>query len=294
MSDLINPVGPRHPNAMISDQAKNVPEIQEEEFEEGTEIIPLPSKGVWYPQPFFCKEETHCRPMDFRDEDILTTQRYIEEGTVFDKIVTAVIQDKGLTAQKLVPVDRDTILIWLRVNALGKTMSVDYTCVNPRCKHKNTATWDLSSIEIPQYDPEILKQLQEKGEFEIMTPQKEIVVFLKVPLIEESKDTEKKFLKKKENDKIEHDLMSSAMLSLIVAGVKVDDKIIRKKDAILEYFKKIKLPLGDLRYIRSEAEKINLKYKTEQDLICSKCGHVQEGVSLPIVHQNFLWSDGNA
>ena len=288
--DPLSPVGSRHPNSHLSDQSKSVPQ-PEDDFEEGTEAIPLPSKGVFYSPPYFNAETVHIRPMDFRDEDILTTQRYIEDGSVFDKLVSAVIQDKGLSAQKLVPIDRDTILMWLRANALGKLLNIEYTCVNVSCREKNIATWDLSNIAIPEYTPEILSELLSNGEYKIVTPQKEIVVYVKVPLIEESKDTEKRFLKQKEKDKVEYDMFASASLSMIISGVEIDGKIVRRKNDIMDYFKKIKLPLGDSRYIRSQAEKISLKYNTNIDLVCSKCGNVQEGVPMPIVHQNFLWTD---
>lgn len=291
MEEFLSPVGNKHPNAHIADQSKRNPKQKkaEVEYEEGTEEIPLPSKGVFYSGLGIEDEVLHCRPLDFRDEDILTTQRFIEDGTVFDKIVSAVIQDEGITAGKLVPIDRDTILIWLRANALGKDMHIEYTCANPICREKNTATWDLSQIKILEYDPEIFAELKENGELKIVTPQKEVVVYIRVPFIEESKDTEKRFLKQKELKNIEHDLLASATLSMMVSGVEHDGKVIRRKADIMEHFKKIKLPLGDSRYIRKQAEKINLQYDTKQDLVCKKCGDVQTGVELPIVHQNFLW-----
>ena len=293
--DIISPVGPRNPNSHISDKNKTAPvEEKKMEYEEGSQEIPLPSKGVFYMPPNFCKESIWVRPMDFRDEDILTTQKYIEEGTVFDKIVTAVIQEPNITANKLVPIDRDTILIWLRSNALGKDMTIEYKCTNPTCSNqKNIATWDLSEIEIPEYDPEVLKQLKENGEYKIITPQKEAVVYIKIPLIEESNDTQKKYLRKKEAEKLDYDSFATAALSLMVSGVEVNGKIIRNKKEILSYFEKIKLPLADSRWIKSEAKKISLKYDTKKDLVCKNCGNVQEGVELPIVHQNFLWTDGS-
>lgn len=292
MDEFLNPVGSRNHMSPLNDGSKNGnPEEEEQkDFEEGTEDIPLPSKGVFYFPPNFLKEELHCRPLDFRDEDILTTDRFINDGSVFDKIVTAVIQDKGISAKSLVPVDRDTILLWLRAKAMGSIMSVEYNC--PMCKQKNTATWDLSEIKIPEYDPEIYEELKANGELKIKTPQKELTVYIRVPLIEESKDTEKKFLKRKEMKKQDSDNFATMSLSLIVCGVEVGDKVIRDKERIMRYFEEIRLPIGDARYIRTRAKDINLQYDTKKDLICStpECGHVQEGVEMPIVHQNFLWS----
>ena len=292
IDNYLNPVGPRSPVSAIMDGKKAE---EPEEHEEGAEQIPLPSKGVFYMPPNFLKEEIWVRPMDFRDENILTTEKYITEGTVFDKIVTAIIQEKNITAGKLVPIDRDTILLWLRANALGKIMSVDYKCVNPKCnKPENVATWDLSEIKIPEYDPEVLKELQDKGELRVVTPLKSVVVYVKVPLIEDSNDTQKKYLKRKEMNEEDVDTLATTALSLIVSGVEIDGKIVRKKDAIMNYFTKMKLPISDSRWIRREAKKVSLKYDTAKDLVCKNCGHVQENVEMPIVHQNFLWLDGEA
>lgn len=297
MDDILNPVGARNPNAHISDATKTV--VQEEienNYEEGSEEIPLPSKGFFYKGPYFSKRELWCRPLDFRDEDILTTKRYMDEGTVFDKLVDSVIQE-NLTSKKLVPVDRDTILLWLRANSMGKNMDVDYNCIS--CGDKQTASWDLSTFKMPEYEPEILAELEEKGEIKLILPNSELIVYITCPLIEESKDTEKRYSKKKEIEKVDHDFNATATLSLIVSGIEIPsedenipNKIIRNKSEILNYFKKgKKLKLGDSRYIMKQAKRINLKYETAKNLTCTKCGYIQEDVEMPIVHQNFLWSD---
>lgn len=288
---MINPVGPRHPNAIITDQPKGNPVQEENNFEEGTEAIPLPSKGVFYHPPFFCKEEINVRPLDWRDEDVLTTRRFIEDGSVFDKIVNQIIQDKDISAYKLVPIDRDTILLWLRTMAFGKDLEIKYTC--PDCEKENIAKWDISKLEIPKYSDEILEELKINGELKIQCPLSNLIVYVKVPSIDESRDTEKRYKKKKADGKIEADLNGTASLMMVISGIEVEpEKIIRKKEAIVKYFEEKKLSIMDSRFIRKSAKLLNLEYDTKQDLKCS-CGYVQEGVEMPIVHQNFLWLEPN-
>ena len=79
------------------------------------------------------------------------------------------------------------------------------------------------------------------------------------------------------------------MLSLIISGIEIEGRIERDKKKILDYFTKIKLPLSDSRYISRQFDKLNLEYNTKKDLTCKYCNHTQEGVEMPIVHQNFLW-----
>lgn len=286
--DMINPVGPRHPNTFIADQPKGNPAMNEEqEFEEGTEQIPLPSKGVFYQVPFFCREELNVRPLDWRDEDILTTRRFLDDGTVFDKLVNQVIQDKGISAYKLIPIDRDTILLWLRSMAFGKDLDIKYTC--PDCDKKNTISWDISKLEIPKYPDEVLEELKLNGELKIQCPVSNLIVYIKVPSIDESRDTEKRYRKKKDDGKIDFDLNGTASLMMVISGIEIEPgKIIRKKEAIIKYFEEKKLSIMDSRFIRKKAKALNLEYDTKKDLTCS-CGYVREGVEMPIVHQNFLW-----
>lgn len=291
--DILNPVGGGSSSDHLQNGSKAVNEQKEEiVFEEGVEEIPLPSCGYFYNPPFYHKESLHVRQLDWRDEDILTTKRYIDDGTVFDKVVSATLQEKGISSKKLVPVDRDTILLWLRSMALGKDMTVDYKC--PACGHKNTASWDLTKLDIPKYPEDIVDEIRDKGELKVITPIKNLTVYVKVPLIEESNDTEKRLVAQKNQQNLEHDLLGTGSLKLVVSGVELEGgKIIRGKKEIEDYFNKVKLPLSDSRFIRKQSQLINLRYDTAKDLECSnpECDHVQEGVELPIIHPNFFWPD---
>lgn len=298
MEDFLSPISPRHPNAHMTDNGKpptpppQQQEISDDDLPEGAMEIPLPSKGVFYFPPFNGLEAIHCRPLDWRDEDILTTKAFIDDGTVFDKIVSRVILTKGFSAKNLVPVDRDTILLWLRTQALGKIMSVDYEC--PECDERNTASWDLESLSLPVYKDEVYEELKASGEFRIELPLSGIIVYIKIPFLEESRDTEKRLVRKKEAEKLDYDLYGTAAINLLVSRIETEEgKHIRNKNEIINYFNKKRLPLSDSRYIRRKAQEITLKYDTAQDLVCKneKCGHVQEGVELPIIHPNFFWPD---
>lgn len=289
MDEFLNPVGPRQQHVMDPNKI-GVPIDPREGFEEGSQEITLPSKGVFYMPPYNNVDEITVRNLDWRDEDILTTKKYIEDGTVYDKLVSSVIQNKGMDAYSLVPIDRDTILLWLRANSLGPDFSLNYKC--PKCGHTHEAHWDLSKLEIPKYSEAIYNELKQNAEVRIVTPLKNIPVFIKIPLIRESRDTEKRLNNIKEKNNSDMDLLGTGIIDLIVSGVEEENgTIIRNKESIKRFFDKIKLPLIDLRYIKKKVEDLNLRYDTAQDLKCKNCGHVMEGVELPIVHPNFLWPD---
>ena len=292
MNDMLNPVSPRNPNSMIIDG--NGEDSQKESgYIEGSEMIPLPSRGVFYTyNPTFQNlEELRVRQLDYTDEDVLTTKSYLQDGSVFFEILkNTIVDDNGFKANGLVPVDRDTILFWLRSTAFGNDFNIQIEC--PACKTMNNVTWDLSALEIPKYDDEVYEELKVNGEYTITTPLRNLKVKIAVPSIGKSKEAEKMLSAKKINQKEKTDFFGTGTLLLAVTAVEtLEGKILRKKDEIERYFKQISLPLSDARYIRRSLNKINLKYETAKTVICDNCEHVQEGVELPLLHPNFLWSE---
>jgi hypothetical protein len=290
--DILNPVGPRHPNQIGGEGSKVSEEQQPEVYIEGAEYIPLPSKGVFYTfdPRYKGMEKLMVRQLNYTDEDILTTKSYLEDGSVFNELLKNVIVDpNGFPSGGLSPIDRDTILLWLRSTSFGNDFEAETSC--PKCGHKHSVKWDISKLSIPEYDPEILAELQEFGEITIETPLKNLRVKIAQPSIGKSKEFEKQLAAKKNAQKTKTDLFGTGSIMLIVNGVEVEDKIIRKKNEIENYFNKIKLPLADARYIRKSFEKISLRYDTAQDITCANCEYVQEGVEMPMLHPNFFWPD---
>ena len=60
----------------------------DEKFKLPTEIIELPSKGLLYPENSeLAKGTLEMKYMTAKEEDILTNQSYIQNGTVLDKLL---------------------------------------------------------------------------------------------------------------------------------------------------------------------------------------------------------------
>lgn len=291
MSDMLNPVGPRHPN-QITGEGTSSSEEPKDGYVEGTELIPLPSRGVFYnfDQRFLGIDKLRVRQLNYTDEDILTTRSYLEDGSVFFEILKNVIVDEsGFTASALMPIDRDTILLWLRSTAFGNEFVAETSC--PKCGDKQDVSWDLSTFKIPEYDETIFNELKQNGELTITTPVSKIVVKITVPTIGKAREFEKMMLAKKKNSNSKSDMLGTGSMMLIVSGVEVDGKVIREKSKIEAHFRKINLTILDARYIRKSIEQINLQYDTKQNVECKSCGHIQEGVEMPMLHPNFFWPD---
>ena len=298
IDDMLNPVAPRNPTQTIHGDATKISsqqfqQPQEEEKEEtkyieGAELIPLPSKGIFYRLKFKNMEYLQVRQLDYTDEDILTTASFFENGTVFNELLKNVIVDpNGFKASNLVPIDRDTILYWLRSTAFGNDFEISFKCLS--CKHEYPVKWDLGTLTIPEYPSDIIDQLQTNGELKIETPIKKTKVFVTVPTIGQSMDAQKLLQHKKEATKSTNDFYGTGTLRLLVSGVELENgKVLRKGDEIMNYFSKINLPLSDSRYIRKQAERINLRYETKQIVHCPNCNYSEE-VELPLINTNFLW-----
>jgi hypothetical protein len=88
-----------------------------------TEIIELPSKGLVYPKGNpLSSGKVEMKYMTAKEEDILTNQSYIQEGTVLDKLLQSLIISK-INYNDLIVGDKNALLVASRILGYGK----DYT-----------------------------------------------------------------------------------------------------------------------------------------------------------------------
>ena len=91
----------------------------DEKFKLPTETIDLPSKGLLYPEDSeLAKGTIELKYMTAKEEDILTNQSYIKNGTVLDKIMKSLIVSK-INYDDLLIGDKNAILIASRILGYG-------------------------------------------------------------------------------------------------------------------------------------------------------------------------------
>lgn len=309
----LNPLHPKNPSQQVHqspsggsteahhhDNTEDESDKKDHTYSEGYENVMLPSKGLFYVGDAKHIEYIPVRPFDYTDEDILLTPSFYDNGTIYTELLNNVILSKVyLKSKNLVPIDRDTILIWLRANSFGNTFKVEYEC--PKCEMGSgegikgkggEMTWQLQDIKIPEYSSDVYNELFENGEIKIVTPQKGLNLRITVPTLAVQESLEKKFKLKKEKEKIKKEFFASITLLSVVSGIDLDNgKVERDKNRIDQIFKQNRLSLVDSRYILEKAREINLRYDTRQTFICKDCNHIQEGVEMPILHKNFFWPE---
>lgn len=109
------------------------------EFKLPTETIDLPSKGLLYPTDNpLSSGQIEMKYMTAKEEDILTNQSYIQDGTVFDRLFKSLIVSK-INYDDLLVGDKNAIMIAARVLGYGSDYKFTY--------NGEEHTVDLSTIE---------------------------------------------------------------------------------------------------------------------------------------------------
>jgi len=140
------------------------------EFKLPTETIELPSKGLLYPSDSPLASGTiEMKYMTAKEEDILTNQSYIQNGTVLDKLLQSLIVTK-ISYDDLLIGDKNAIMIAARILGYGKDYKFMY--------RGEEETVDLSQIENAPIHEEVQKSTS--NEFAFTLPNSGNIVTFKL------------------------------------------------------------------------------------------------------------------
>ena len=131
-----------------------------------TETIELPSKGWLYPEGHPLSSGTiEIKYMTAKEEDILTNQNYIANGTVLDKLLKSLIITK-VNYDDIVIGDKNAIMIASRILGYGAEYKFTYNNVEE--------VVDLSKIENKKLDESIYTKGENEFPFKFPTSDNEI------------------------------------------------------------------------------------------------------------------------
>ena len=163
-----------------------------------TEIIDLPSKGLLYPEDNpLSQGQIEMKYMSAREEDILTTQSYIKQGVVLDKLFRALIVGNGegvkINYNDILTGDKNAIMIAARVLGYGKDYEFSVTAPSGE---KQKEKVDLTAFDDKQIDWDLITK--GSNEFEFTLPASKRLVTFKMLTHGDSKaiDDELKAVKK--------------------------------------------------------------------------------------------------
>ena len=208
---------------MVELAKKQYEQKQVSDYKFPTEIIDLPSNGLIYPKDNpLSTGKVEMKYMTAKEEDILTTQSFIKDGSVLDRLFKALIISNGEGAfikySDLVTGDKNAIMVAARVLGYGKDYDVEIDDpTSPGIKQKETI--DLTQFENIEYDGSNQIELN-KNEFKFTLPNsKREVTFIAMT---ESKER-----------KVKHQIEAAQKAGRKIKDLTSKDLTIRLKNMIL-------------------------------------------------------------
>lgn len=165
----------------------------ESKFKLPTETVDLPSKGLMYPKDsVLASGKVEMKYMTAREEDILTNQSYIANGTVIDKLLKALIVS-DINYDDILVGDKNAIMVAARILSYGKDYQITYG--------GEVHTVDLSLMDNREIDESLYQGPDTEFSFTLPAAQIEIKFKLLTHGVEKKIDNEIKGLRKiqKEN-----------------------------------------------------------------------------------------------
>ena len=110
-----------------------------------TEVVELPSKGHFYFEGHpLSSGKVEVKYMTAKEEDILTSQNLIKQGTAIDTLLKSLIVDKSVNMDDMLIGDKNAIMIAARILGYGKEYKFTYD--------EEEQSVDLSKLEPAKID----------------------------------------------------------------------------------------------------------------------------------------------
>ena len=237
-----------------------------------TEMVTLPSKGLLYPEGSPLKKgEIEMKYMTAREEDILTNQNFIQNGTVIDKLLQSLIVTP-VNFNDLLTGDKNAILIAARILGYGADYEFEYK--------GEKININLTDIKDKPLDESLITE--GKNEFSFTLPASKINITFKLLTHGDETNIENEIKGLKKINK-----QSSADLSTRVKHLITSVNGNYEKSAVRE-FVDTQLLARDSRALRQYISKIqpdiDLSYEYEDNR-----GNIEK-IPVPI-GINFFWPD---
>ena len=246
----------------------------ESKFKLPTETVELPSKGFIYPESSpLSKGTVEMKYMTAKEEDILTNQNYIKDGTVLDRLLESLLVNKDINYEDLVVGDKNAIMVAARVLGYGKDYTFEY-------KDKEVSV-DLSKIE-----PNFLDESKyEKGKnlFEFTLPTTGAVITYKL-LTGKDERLVKQEIKGLQKINKQADPRLSTRLKHMIQSVDGDTNKSSVREFVDNYFL-ARDSKAFRNHLNATQPNVDLTFDFEDD-----AGNIEENISIPIT-ANFFWPD---
>lgn len=232
--------------------------MEEQKFKFPTEMVDLPSKGLLYPETSLLSEgKIEMKYMTAREEDILTNQAYIKQGTVLDKLLQSLIIT-NINYDDLIVGDKNALFIAARVLGYGGNYTFEYD--------GQSHTVDLSTLNNKEFNESLIT----KGvnEFHFTLPHSDTKISFKILTSADEKKIEKELTGLKKINKDNSPELSTRLKYIItsVGGDReektirefVDNYLLARDSRALREYIKIVQPDVDLHHILDSGAEVTI------------------------------------
>ena len=247
-----------------------------------TEIVELPSKGLLYAKDNpLSSGKVEMKYMTAKEEDILTTQSYIKQGVVLDKLFKALIvgngEGKPVVYNDVLIGDKNAIMVAARVLGYGKDYEIT---VSTPSGEKQKETIDLTSFDDQPFDESIIESGVNSFEFQLPTSQRKVTFKILSHRDQTAIDKELKGLKKLKDGYGSKELTTRLIHSITSIDGETDRGKIRN-------FVKNELLAIDSRALRTYVKQVSPDIDLKIEIVDQETGEPFE-LDLPI-DVSFFW-----
>lgn len=245
-----------------------------------TEIVPLPTKGWFYPEESpLASGEVEVKQMSAREEDLLANQELIKKGKVLDKLLESLIVDKSIKIEDILVPDKNAIFLAIRRLAYGDDYPVSITC--PACSGQNKISINLAELKYREFNFDGMPRGQNSFEFTLPNSNVKVTYKLLNQIDESSIEAELNSFKK-----ISKEASKDLTTRLIYVITSINDNPDKKG---IRAFVNDQLTARDSLALRRHMGKHNPDVDMTFDFKCSTCD-IERRIDVPI-GATFLWPD---
>lgn len=242
-----------------------------------TEVVDLPSKGLVYPKDNpLSSGQVRMKYMSAREEDILTSETLIREGTVIDKLIESMILDP-INLDDLIVGDKNWLMIAARI--LGYGAEFKFRVNDPFSSAEQEVEVNLTELPFKEIDE---SRFNNENRFTFELPVSKKTIEYKLVTTGSEKELDRQLKKAKfKKDGIDHSLsLKTRNMILSIDGEKDPIAIDREFDNIVARDWK-----AFRNHLKETQPDVDLKYT----FVSEATGRTRE-MSVPFGPE-FFWGD---
>lgn len=272
-------LGIEQPKDNLQPNHEPPPTTEAMQFIVPTETVDLPSGGLFYQEghPLHQRDTIEIKHMTTKEEDILTNQGFVKNGTAIDKLLQSVIVSPKMNVQDMFLGDKNALTVACRIHGYGPEYNTKVAC--PSCGEAQEHVFDLTEIEhnnyldnLEEFDAEIDYDRQT-----VVLPIPRTKVKLELKVLKEDTTISKQKSKRKNKNKFSVIKQYERMIVSVNGN--------SDRNHIISYINT--MSALDSRYLRAAYRKIVPGIDFACGFECNSCGHEDE-VEVPLTAE-FFW-----